>query len=192
MQVEIPDPPVLLGLAAAFVLGLLALVIYNKVSSRVGMRRGASPAHLEEYERQLVEMKIRLDAMEVGEPQAGVTPTSQASEDEVTNVPNDAKEAQKEPDFTPKTPEPPKVTRSDVSHVAYHNATERVLHMVTGEARTSRDIQAGLGKSREHTARLLKKLYEGGLVQRSAGSRPYAYKITEAGRRRLEAAGGAG
>lgn len=192
MQVEIPDPPVLMGLAAAFVLGLLALVIYNKLSSRVGTRRGADSAHLEEYERQLVEMKIRLDAMEVGGEQGGVTPTSQEREDEVTSDPGEAKEAQKTADFTPKTPEPARPAPSDVSHVAYHNATEHVLHMVTSGAKTSRDIQAGLGKSREHTARLLKKLYDGGLVQRSAGSRPYAYKITEAGRRQLEAAGGAG
>jgi len=191
MQVEIPDPPVLLGLATAFVLGVLALLIYNKVGSRTSRRRAGGSPHLEEYERQLVEMKIRLDAMEVGAAPAGVMPPSHGSDDEVTNMPGEAENGQKEAKITPKAPETPKAVPSDANHATHHNATVRVLRMVTGEARTSRDIQAGLGKSREHTARLLKKLYDGGLVQRSAGSRPYTYKITEAGQRRLVAEGGA-
>jgi len=192
MQVEIPDPPVLLSLATAFVLGVLALVIYNKVGSRVDGGGGKRSSHLDEYERQLVEMKIRLDAMEVGAPQADVMPTSQLSDVEVTGTPNEAEMAQKEAKITPKPPESAAPAPSDANHAVYHNATERVLRMVTNEAKTSRAIQASLGKSREHTARLLKKLYDAGLVQRSAGSRPYAYKITEAGRKRLEAAGKGG
>ena len=192
MQVEIPDPPVLLGLATAFVLCVLALVIYNKVSSRVGGEGSRRSSHLDEYERQLVEMKIRLDAMEVSAPEASVMPTSQMIEAEVTDAPNEAEKAQKEAKITPKTPERAMPVPSDVNHAVYHNATDHVLRMVTNEARTSRAIQASLGKSREHTARLLKKLYDAGLVQRSAGSRPYAYKITEAGRRRLEASGKGG
>jgi len=191
MQVEIPDPPVLLGLATAFVLGVLALLIYNKVGSRTSRRRSAGSSHLEEYERQLVEMKIRLDAMEVGAAPANVMPPSQDGGDEVTNESGGVESGQKEAKITPKAPEPPKAAPSDANHTTYHNATVRVLRMVTGEAKTSRDIQAGLGKSREHTARLLKKLYDGGLVQRSAGSRPYTYKITEAGQKRLVAEGGA-
>lgn len=189
MQVEIPDPPVLMGLATAFVLGVLALLIYNKVSSRTSRGGAGRSSHLEEYERQLVEMKIRLDALEVEPVPASVMPPSRVSEGEVTSVPSEAETGHKEAKTTPKTPEAPRNAPSDANHVVYHNATERVLRMVTSGARTSRDIQAGLGKSREHTARLLKKLYEDGLVQRSAGSRPYTYKITEAGQRRLAGAG---
>jgi len=46
---------------------------------------------------------------------------------------------------------------------------------------TSRDIQITLKKSREHTSRLMKKLFEEGYVQRNTESKPYTYSITEKG-----------
>ena len=46
---------------------------------------------------------------------------------------------------------------------------------------TSRDIQITLKKSREHTSRLMKKLFEEGFVQRNTESKPYTYSITEKG-----------
>ena len=46
---------------------------------------------------------------------------------------------------------------------------------------TSRDIQITLKKSREHTSRLMKKLFEEGLVQRNTETKPYTYSITEKG-----------
>ena len=37
---------------------------------------------------------------------------------------------------------------------------------------TSRDIQITIGRTREHTSRLMKKLSDDGLVQRHAGTKP--------------------
>ena len=56
-----------------------------------------------------------------------------------------------------------------------------VLHLITDKAMTSRDIQITLKKSREHTSRLMKKLFEDGYVQRNTNSKPYTYAITEKG-----------
>jgi len=51
---------------------------------------------------------------------------------------------------------------------------------------TSRDIQITLKKSREHTSRLMKKLFEDGLVQRNTETKPYTYSITEKGISKVE------
>ena len=51
---------------------------------------------------------------------------------------------------------------------------------------TSRDIQITIGRTREHTSRLMKKLSADGLVQRHAGTKPFVYSLTEEGKKRLE------
>ena len=51
---------------------------------------------------------------------------------------------------------------------------------------TSREIQRRINKSREHTSRLLKKLYSENIVMRDGSSRPFKYKITSEGRKLLE------
>jgi len=61
-----------------------------------------------------------------------------------------------------------------------------VLHLITNNVMTSRDIQITLKKSREHTSRLMKKLFEEGYVQRNTESKPYTYSITEKGISRVE------
>jgi predicted transcriptional regulator len=51
---------------------------------------------------------------------------------------------------------------------------------------TSREIQRRIKKSREHTSRLLKKLYSENVVMRDESTRPFKYKITNEGRKLLE------
>lgn len=51
---------------------------------------------------------------------------------------------------------------------------------------TSREIQRKIDKSREHTSRLLKKLYSENIVMRDGSTRPFKYKITNEGRKLLE------
>jgi len=50
---------------------------------------------------------------------------------------------------------------------------------------TSRDIQITLGRTREHTSRMLKKLFEEGLVERDMTTKPFSYKITDKGLTRI-------
>ena len=51
---------------------------------------------------------------------------------------------------------------------------------------TSREIQGKIKKSREHTSRLLKKLYSENIVIRDGTTRPFRYRITNEGRKQLE------
>ena len=49
----------------------------------------------------------------------------------------------------------------------------------------TRKITNALGKSREHTARIMKSLFERGLVTRDDSNRPFVYRLTDLGRSRL-------
>ena len=73
-----------------------------------------------------------------------------------------------------------------MSNIDYSSPTNHVLHLITNNVMTSRDIQITLKKSREHTSRLMKKLFEEGYVQRNTESKPYTYSITEKGISRVE------
>ena len=65
------------------------------------------------------------------------------------------------------------------------NTVDSILRMLEVPL-TSREIQRKINKSREHTSRLLKKLYSENIVMRDGSSRPFKYKITNEGRKLLE------
>src|SRR6266540_864026 len=70
--------------------------------------------------------------------------------------------------------------------VALHlNTVNSILKMLEVPL-TSREIQGKINKSREHTSRLLKKLYSENIVIRDETTRPFRYKITNEGRKLLE------
>jgi predicted transcriptional regulator len=65
------------------------------------------------------------------------------------------------------------------------NTVDTILRMLEVPL-TSREIQRKISKSREHTSRLLKKLYSENIVMRDGSTRPFKYKITSEGRKLLE------
>ena len=65
------------------------------------------------------------------------------------------------------------------------NTVDSILKMLEVPL-TSREIQRRIRKSREHTSRLLKKLYSQNIVMRDGSTRPFKYKITNEGRKLLE------
>ena len=64
-----------------------------------------------------------------------------------------------------------------------HNATEHyILKIISKEPLTSNEIKNAIGRTREHTSRLMKKLYELKLVDRDITTKPFKYKLTEQGK----------
>ena len=64
--------------------------------------------------------------------------------------------------------------------------TERVvLQLLLERPRTSIEIKTLVKKSREHSARLMKTLFERRLVSRADQKKPFVYELTEEGRRYL-------
>jgi uncharacterized membrane protein len=72
----------------------------------------------------------------------------------------------------------PILIRRDKALAALTETEIAVLEMISKEgAKTAPEIKERVKLSREHTARLMKKLYEEGYVEREAGKIPFRYSI---------------
>ena len=180
MLVEIPDPEIILGIVVAFFVGLFALYIFYKIKPSVNRQESydsSSFDRLEYYERQLIDMKIRLDSMEISGEGVGSS---------------DVKDYGLRTEHAPQqqyAPEPK--TRRDVSKPRQvpnpdnSNTVDFVLRLITDKSMTSRDIQNASQRSREHTSRLMKKLFQNGYVERNTSSKPFTYSITDKGKAKI-------
>ncbi|MCP8312253.1 MAG: replication-relaxation family protein [Candidatus Methylarchaceae archaeon HK02M1] len=75
----------------------------------------------------------------------------------------------------------------EVKQVDELSSTEKfILELLINEVQTSRQIQQKIKKTREHTSRLMKKLFELGYIVREEEKRPYVYVITETGKELVE------
>ena len=66
------------------------------------------------------------------------------------------------------------------------NIVPSILKLLSQSPMTAKEIQVNTKKTREHTSRLMKRLYNESLVTRDIGNKPFLYKITDEGRRLLE------
>ena len=179
MLVEIPDPSIILVIILAFLGGLVTLYLHNKLR-RAGPMQSFNPTNFERtdfYEKQLIDMKIRMDTMELeGEnytkPDLGKRVRT-VVEKPITN--NRRSVFVAKPSTEPRKP-----------NMSFENSVEHVLGLITKGPMTSRDIEVTFGgRSREHISRMMKKLFRDGYVRRDTTSRPYTYLITEKGRERI-------
>lgn len=191
MLIEIPDPEVILSVILAFVVGLGGLYVFYKVlpfiKSKSEMTDVPQSERLEFYERQLIDMKIRLDALEI----QGIEPKTDDSNFELKQlleklVNNKIKENEVEEVSKPKVMSEKPVSTPSIPSIEHTNPTDYVLHLITNKTVTSRDIQITLKRSREHTSRLMKKLFDDGYVQRNIETKPYTYSITEKGKAKVD------
>ena len=182
MLVEIPDPIVILGVVLPIFVGLFSLFAYLKIRQISGFnaQNKADMERLEFYERQIIDMKIRLDAIDIENiSNTPEIPRNFASFEQKIHesVPTTAA---REPKSVPMSTQPRRTP-----NMSLDNTVEVVLGLITDRTMTSRDIQITLGKSREHISRTMKKLFEDGYVERNMRTKPYSYSITQKGRERL-------
>jgi len=191
MLVEIPDPEVILGVILAFLLGLGGLYLFFKVrpfiKSNSDIADPTQTERLEYYERQLIDMKIRLDALEIqGVEENPIDPNLDLKQFMQKLVETKEPEKQIEVIKDPEVVFEKQVSTPNMTNIEHVSPTDYVLHLITNKAMTSRDIQITTKRSREHTSRLMKKLFESGLVQRNTETKPYMYSITEKGKSKVE------
>ena len=191
MLVEVPDPEVILGVILAFLLGLGGLYLFFKVrpfiKSSSDIADPTQTERLEYYERQLIDMKIRLDALDIQgieeKPIDSNLDLKQFMQRLLENNEESTKEVVvvKKPEVIVEKP----VSVPNIPGIEHMSPTDYVLRLITNKAMTSRDIQITIKRSREHTSRLMKKLFESGLVQRNTETKPYTYSITEKGKMKI-------
>ncbi len=66
-----------------------------------------------------------------------------------------------------------------------NSTIEYILRKLEDKSLTSREVQRVIGRTREHTSRLMKKLFEEKMVQRDMSTKPFRYTITVEGRKLL-------
>ena len=186
MLVEIPDLDVIFGLVLAFIGGLFTLFVYSrlKADSASNDKTKADSERLEFYEKQLIDLKIKLDAIDL----ENLSFSQEVPQNIVKNEEKPVQSVEKHVQIMPEQVTiPTRVERTP--NMSSGDIVEAVLRLITDKSRTSRDIQITLGKSREHISRTMKKMSDDGLVERNTNAKPYSYSITQNGRSKLSGLG---
>ena len=163
MLVEIPEPEVILGVILAFSIGLVGLYTYYKIrpfiKSRTEIYDSSQSERLEYYERQLIDMKIRLDALEIqGIEEKSEDPNLELKQFLERLAKNEVQEKKSETSIKHEVIPEKEVSMPNILNPNHTNPIDHVLHLITNKAMTSRDIQITLKRSREHTSRLIAQL----------------------------------
>ena len=138
----------------------------------------------------LNDIQIRLDLLESKVSQSKNLPRYENTEDniiknitdnkDITSHHNEINDITKQ--YIPKKSQIEKVKDKSLIINDKHNATEHyILKIILKEPLTSNEIKNAIGRTREHTSRLMKKLYELKLVDRDINTKPFKYKLTEQG-----------
>jgi len=177
------DSDLVISGVLAFLAGMASVMVYFRVRN-VGVERHYRAdetvieavvleytRRLRDYDNVIVELSAKVDIMEV-RSETPRTVTSQPSH-------------HAQPHVAPPS-EPVTITQhANVENQEANGTTDYILKLLAERPLTSREVQQSVGRTREHTARLMKRLHDYGLVSRDVNSKPFQYNITDAGRERL-------
>ena len=161
------DMEIVLLVTLAYIIGIVSVMIFNRVRPSFSTHEAVAEytRHMKEYEDMLVDLRIRLDTLEIRTGEAS-QPISQHVSDTSHNM------------------KPATIRRTLEQEGA--GMVDYVLKLLVEGPKTSRQIEGLIGRSREHTARLMKKMFEMGYVTRDMATKPYTYAITDAGKTSIQ------
>ncbi len=196
-------------IVASFVIGMAGVIFYINLkaihkkstnqtdNSVVEAVISEYTRRLQEFERIIGELKVKVDTVELRVLQHHTSQTSDDTSDMTRESSTDARTSQSKSqlqehhsqtsDVTESTTTtPPSIVTSMKNNPTLHPSTsDYILKLLVEKSRTSREIQNAIGKTREHTSRLMRRLYENNLVSRDSNNKPFKYYITDQGRREL-------
>jgi DNA-binding transcriptional ArsR family regulator len=195
---------------ASFVIGMASVIFYINLKALYKQSTNQTDnsvveavvseytRRLQEFERIIGELKVKIDTVELRVQQP---PTSQTSDDTSDVTRDSSADARTQSQSKSQLQElhsptsnvmesttitPPSIITSVKSNPTLHHSTsDYILKLLVEKSRTSREIQKAIGKTREHTSRLMRRLYESNLVSRDSNNKPFKYYITDQGRREL-------
>ena len=185
------------SIVISFSIAASFMILYNRgrqlYSSKEDDKEPVIEAIVSEYSRRLkhiedvvVGLRVRIDNLELRKKSSDIDTKhhthydtshemSQTQQAHITSVPHEERIS---PIVQRLTSADTKASLEDVQN----GTMEYILKLLNERPRSSREIQFSIGRTREHTSRLMKRLYELHLVDRQSNSRPYKYTITYAGR----------
>jgi len=114
--------------------------------------------------------------------------SQQESQESQTSQPRKAPEAPMAPPTPQPGPEPQPEPASKEELILDQTQLAALRQLAEGNKDTSQ-LTVALKKSREHTARLMKELFDLGLVRRNVATKPFVYQLTDEGRRLITGVG---
>ena len=137
---------------------------------------------LEEFGRIIGELKVRIDTVELRLLQSPTSHTSNIS-DVMLATRNDVRTTSQSKSQSQEHQPPVSVPTKSQSQehqqtsitpssivmtppTTHYSTSDYILKLLAEKSRTSREIQTAIGRTREHTSRLMRKLYESNLVSR--------------------------
>jgi hypothetical protein len=192
----------------SYIVGIVSIISYIKLKESIQFalnKEGKTiqsivseyTHRLNNYDKAISELRVRIDTMELRAMRRNTLDISPQIETANTksykqNTPTSQHESQSErphnhistvSDLVTVTQPAPTISSRHPD--TYNGTMDFILKMLMEKPRTSREIQHSVGRTREHTSRLMKKLYESKLVIRDSNNKPFKYSITDAGRIQL-------
>ena len=159
------------------------LLRYRQVSQKVNASTDLGRDLWEALEQRLKKQDARiLDMMgrfEVIQSRVSEKPVTPAPQPTFASISTEEKSASVT-DMHVITPQPK-------SRITLDGTELSVIKLLSVKPRSSVEIKELIGKTREHAARLMKTLFDLGLVTRDTSKKPFVYQLTETGRRYLSA-----
>ena len=166
----------------AFLVGMASMTIYTKLKTvfeegRYRTNEAIIEAvvleytrRLRDYDKVIAELRARVDIID-----------SRAKPHEVIS-----QDSTQQQSHVALMSEPVTVTQHAAIEKEVNSTTDYIFKLLAERPRSSREVQLAIGRTREHTARLMKKLHDLGLVSRDVNTKPFRYNITDAGREMLK------
>jgi hypothetical protein len=202
---------ILIPIIVPFLVGLTFGFTYNRISVNIGkiipkVHKNTSVINaitseyarrMEKYDNAIADLRVRLDVIELQNQKHLLTQQlhSTKSTPSVTLVDashDQSHDQSQHPSFhayhRPKRVEPLREISGDVSdsNDVQNGTAEYVLKLLDGRCMASKEVQHAIGRSREHTSRLMKRLCEYGFITRDSNNKPFTYALAEAGQLRLK------
>jgi hypothetical protein len=165
-----------------FLLGMVSMMVYTRLKTKFEDRQYKAnevvveavvleyTRRLCDYDKAISQLRAKVDIMEMR-----AQPYESGSE----------RPSQPQPHVAPVS-EPVTITQHAAIEREVNGTTDYILKLLVERPRTSREVQLAIGRTREHTARLMKKLHDLGFVSRDITTKPFRYNITDAGQEMLK------
>jgi hypothetical protein len=176
------DSDLVILMIFAFVGGLAGMMAYTRFRNMFEERRYKTneavveaivlnyTRKLYEYDKAISELRAKVDILEdKPQPQGAISQRISQIQPHVASV-----------------SEPVTITQHPKVEGEVNSTTDYILKLLVERPRSSREVQLAIGRTREHTARLMKKLHDLGLVSRDINTKPFRYNITDAGQEMLK------
>ena len=136
------------------------------------------------YDKAIADLKVKVDMLEMSERSHSISRDIESKkEDSGRGIGMISQNGVIIEELRKKTA-PASIQTSTETHT-YLDTLEQILLMLRENPMTTRQIQERVGRSREHTSRVMKGLYNSGFVIRDTSSKPFKYSITDTGLRQL-------